>query len=128
MIFYKQATNIALALFLTGCVTFPTPESEQVTVIWDEINQLENCDHKDTVYGSEGHFYDFWLHADKDMIWGALNQMRIQAAKKGGNVLYLYKPFSFTSSVTFLGNVYFCDKYYKETYTKAKKKEAKNKT
>ncbi|OEE67056.1 hypothetical protein A1OO_14950 [Enterovibrio norvegicus FF-33] len=97
------------AALLSGCVTFPTQESEQVQVIWDDINAIQGCEHKGTVIGSEGHFYDYWLHADKDMVWGTLNQMRMKAAEKGGNVLYLYQPFGFSSSVTMFGNAYACD-------------------
>ncbi|MEF1325992.1 DUF4156 domain-containing protein, partial [Vibrio owensii] len=75
----KLMTAAALATLLTGCVTFPTQESEQVKVIWDDVNAIANCQHLGTVMGSEGHFYDYWLHADKDMVWGTLNQMRIKA-------------------------------------------------
>lgn len=67
---------VSIATLLTGCVTFPTTESEQVKVIWDDVDALKGCEHKGTVIGSEGHFYDYWLHADKDMVWGTLNQMR----------------------------------------------------
>lgn len=100
---------VGLAALITGCVTFPTPESEQVKVIWDNNDFIQQCEQKATVFGSEGHFYDFWLHADKDMLWGAINQMRIKAAALGGNVLYLYPSLNFSSSVTLMGNVYVCN-------------------
>ncbi|EOD77190.1 putative outer membrane lipoprotein [Grimontia indica] len=100
---------LASATLLSGCVTFPTQQSEQVKVIWDDVNAIQGCEHKGTVIGSEGHFYDYWLHADKDMVWGTLNQMRIKAADKGANVLYLYQPFGFSSSVTMFGNAYACE-------------------
>lgn len=108
---YKLASALSLLAALSGCITFPTPESEQVKVIWDDINFIEKCEYKSTVYGSEGHFYDYWLHADKNMVWGALNQMRIETAKRGGNVLYLYSSLSFSSSVTMMGNVYYCEQF-----------------
>lgn len=98
----------AVAALLSGCVTFPTQESEQVKVIWDDVNEIQGCKHLGTVIGSEGHFYDYWLHADKDMVWGTLNQMRIKAAEKGADLLYLYQPFGFLSSVTMFGNAYAC--------------------
>ncbi|WP_052470664.1 DUF4156 domain-containing protein [Vibrio owensii] len=96
------------ATLLTGCVTFPTQESELVKVIWDDVNAITNCQLVGTVMGSEGHFYDYWLHADKTMVWGALNQMRIEAAELGADILYLYQPFGFSSSVTMIGNAYQC--------------------
>ena len=49
----KLMTAAALATLLTGCVTFPTQESEQVKVIWDDVNAIANCQHLGTVMGSE---------------------------------------------------------------------------
>ena len=102
----KRVMTLALAASLTGCVTFPTQESEQVQVLWDNVNAIENCELMGTVIGSEGHFYDYWLHADKDMVWGTLNQMRIKAADLGADTLYLYQPLSFSTSVTMFANAY----------------------
>ncbi|MBA5762188.1 DUF4156 domain-containing protein [Vibrio sp. 404] len=95
-------------LILSGCVTFPTDESNQVNVIWDNEAALKDCRYIGTVLGSEGHFYDYWLHADSDMVWGTLNQMRIKVTDLGGDTLYLYQPLGFSSSVTMLGNAYDC--------------------
>lgn len=107
----KIKSGLMLSFFslLSGCVTFPTTESEQVKVIWDDTDYIRSCENKGVVFGSEGHFYDYWLHADKDMMWGTLNQMRIKAVEKGGDVLYLYQPLSFSTSVTMFANVYLCD-------------------
>lgn len=105
----KLITGSTFALLLTGCVTFPTPESEQVNVIWDDVKAVENCQRMGIVYGSEGHFYDYWLHADKDMVWGTLNQMRISAAELGADTLYLYQSLDFSSSVTMFANAYLCN-------------------
>lgn len=99
---------LASTLLLTGCVTFPTPESKKVHVVWDDVKTIENCQPLGIVYGSEGHFYDFWLHADKDMVWGTLNQMRINAAALGADTVYLYQSLNFKSSVTMFANAYLC--------------------
>ena len=101
---------LASTLLLSGCVTFPTPESSKVDVIWDDVQAIENCQRMGIVYGSEGHFYDYWFHADKDMVWGTLNQMRIKAAELGANTVYLYQPLDFSSSVTMFANAYLCHK------------------
>ncbi|MDD1780538.1 DUF4156 domain-containing protein [Enterovibrio sp. ZSDZ35] len=98
----------ASASLLSGCVTFPTQESNQVDVIWDDVAAIQDCELMGTVIGSEGHFYDYWLHADKDMVWGTLNQMRQKAHDLDANVLYLYQPLGFSSSVTMFGNAYSC--------------------
>lgn len=99
---------LLINLGLFGCVTYSTPESEQVQVVWQGAGSLQDCKYVSTVYGSEGHFYDYWLHSDKNMVWGTINQMRINAAKKGADTIYLYQPFGFLSSVTMMANAYQC--------------------
>ncbi|SMY32046.1 hypothetical protein PMAL9190_00328 [Photobacterium malacitanum] len=103
------SSMLASTLLLSGCVTFPTPESNQVDVIWDDVKAIENCQRLGIVYGSEGHFYDYWFHADKDMVWGTLNQMRSKAAELGGDTIYLYQSLDFSSSVTMFANAYLCN-------------------
>ncbi|OCH19012.1 MULTISPECIES: DUF4156 domain-containing protein [unclassified Aliivibrio] len=105
---------LASTMLLTGCVTFPTQESKKVDVIWDEVDAVKECKRMGIVFGSEGHFYDYWLHADKDMVWGTLNQMRIKTASLGADTLYLFQPLNFSSSVTMFGNAYLCGKKEEE--------------
>ncbi|USE35775.1 DUF4156 domain-containing protein [Endozoicomonas sp. SCSIO W0465] len=93
---------------LTGCITFPTEESAKVQVIWDETDRIASCELKGIVYGSEGHFYDYWLHSDRDMVWGTINQMSKKAVEMKADTLYLYRPFGFLSSVTMMANAYDC--------------------
>lgn len=102
------SSMLASTLLLSGCVTFPTTESANVDVIWDDVKAVENCQRLGIVYGSEGHFYDYWFHADKDMLWGTINQMRIKAAALGANTVYLYQPLGFSTSVTMFANAYLC--------------------
>lgn len=97
-----------MTLGLSGCITFPTVESSHVKVIWDNPAAINNCVHKGTIFGSEGHFYDYWLHSDQDMVWGTLNEMRIKADKLNADTVYLYENFGFLSSVTLMGNAYDC--------------------
>ena len=111
----KLAATAILCANLSGCITFPTDESNTVKVLWDDTGALVGCEHKGTVIGSQGHFYDYWLHADKDMVWGTLNEMRIKAAKLNADTIYLYKPLGFTGSVTMIANAYDCDAPVAET-------------
>ena len=109
MKFVKLAAIGLICSSLSACITFPTAESNTVKVLWDDTDSLVGCEHKGTVIGSQGHFYDYWLHADKDMVWGTLNEMRIKAAKLDADTLYLYKPLGFTGSVTMIANAYDCE-------------------
>lgn len=102
------ATGLIISISLSGCITFPTAHSNQVKVLWDDPETISQCEHKGTVIGSQGHFYDYWLHADRDMVWGTLNEMRIKAATLGADTIYLYRPLGFTGSVTMMANAYQC--------------------
>ncbi|WP_259524523.1 DUF4156 domain-containing protein [Shewanella baltica] len=93
---------------LSGCITFPTDESLHVKILWDNPLAVNSCTHKGTIIGSQGHFYDYWLHSDKDMVWGTLNEMRIKAHQLNADTVYLYEHFGFLSSVTLIGNAYDC--------------------
>ena len=106
----KYFTLALLGLSLTGCVTFPTADSRHVQVIWDDTQAIQGCELKGTVLGSQGHFYDYWLHADRDMVWGTLNEMRIKADDLQADTLYLYQPLGFLSSVTMMANAYDCQR------------------
>lgn len=97
-----------MTLGLSGCITFPKADSRHVKVIWDNPAAIQNCVHKGTIFGSEGHFYDYWLHSDQDMVWGTLNELRIKAHALNADTVYLYENFGFLSSVTLMGNAYDC--------------------
>lgn len=97
-----------MTLGLSGCITFPQADSRHVKVIWDNPAAIQNCVHKGTIFGSEGHFYDYWLHSDQDMVWGTLNELRIKAHALNADTVYLYENFGFLSSVTLMGNAYDC--------------------
>ncbi len=101
----KLMTAAALATLLTGCVTFPTQESDQVKVIWDDVNAIANCQHLGTVMGSEGHFTTTGCTQIKTW-FGNTKPMRIKAAELGADTLYLYQPLGFSSSVTMFANAY----------------------
>lgn len=60
---------------LSGCITFPTDDSNQVKVLWHNPTALAQCRHFGFVIGSQGHFYDYRLYADSDMLWGTLNEI-----------------------------------------------------
>lgn len=105
---FRAILLLLLGINLTACVTFPTEESAQVKILWENSVAIENCTYKGTVIGSQGHFYDYWLHSDRDMVWGTLNELRIKGHALGADTVYLYQPFKFLGSVTMMGNAYQC--------------------
>ena len=105
---FRTILILLLALNVTACVTFPTEESAHVKILWENSAAIENCTYKGTVIGSQGHFYDYWLHSDRDMVWGTLNELRIKSHALGADTVYLYQPLKFLGSVTMMGNAYQC--------------------
>jgi hypothetical protein len=105
---FRAILVLLLGINLTACVTFPTEESAQVKILWENSVAIENCTYKGTVIGSQGHFYDYWLHSDRDMVWGTLNELRIKGHALGADTVYLYQPLKFLGSVTMMGNAYQC--------------------
>ena len=71
---FRTILMLLLGLNVTACVTFPTEESAHVKILWENSVAIENCTYKGTVIGSQGHFYDYWLHSDRDMVSGLTHQ------------------------------------------------------
>ncbi|MDO6610758.1 DUF4156 domain-containing protein [Shewanella sp. 1_MG-2023] len=95
-------------LSLTGCITTPEMNSEHVAVLWSEQGDMDICELKGTLIGSQGHWYDYLFITNKDLTQGAINQLRNDALTLGANTVFLYKPKVFTTSVTLLANAYTC--------------------
>lgn len=95
-------------LLLSGCITLPVYESENIHIFWGDGLDMRQCEQKGMVYGSEGHWFDFWLLGNAELTEGALNQLRNQALFRGGDTILLYPATPFSNSVTMMANVYRC--------------------
>ncbi|MDO6679581.1 DUF4156 domain-containing protein [Pseudomonadota bacterium] len=98
---------ILMPIGLTACINVPHYQSEHVQILW-QGQQLDDCQLKGPIIGSQGHWYDYLFISNKDLTQGAINQLRNEALTLGANTVYLLKPQSFTTSVTILGNAYNC--------------------
>ncbi|MGF1680464.1 DUF4156 domain-containing protein [Photobacterium minamisatsumaniensis] len=100
-----------IGLTLSGCAVKPLmPEAQSVDIHWGNQPELSSCIKQSDLIGTEGHWYTFWFISNKDLMRGALNDLRNQAYLSGGNTVLLYSPQSFDTSVTILGNSYHCAK------------------
>lgn len=106
----KQFFVLGFALLaLNGCTTTPvTLKGKQVDIVWNVETTSQQCQLKSTLVGSEGAWYNFWLLANDSLVEGALNQLRNQAASVGANTVLLGQPVPYASSVTYIGNAYYC--------------------
>ncbi|MGF1691183.1 DUF4156 domain-containing protein [Photobacterium kagoshimensis] len=106
----KQYLALGIALLaLSGCTTSSiTEKGKQVDIVWNVEATSQQCQLKTTLVGSEGSWYNFWLLANDSLVEGALNQLRNQAALVGANTVLLGQPVPYASSVTYIGNAYYC--------------------
>ena len=105
---HKILTGLC-ALLLLGCETTELhSRSQDVRLTWDTPPNLQACTEKGTVIGSEGTWYNFWFFSNKDLMDGALNDIKNQAAGRGANTIDLYPFPPFDTSVTLMGNAYRC--------------------
>ena len=104
----KKSCLLALTVLLTSC-SLPTliPEASQVKFTADQAS-LKNCKYLGDVIGTAGHWYDFLYISNHDLMQGALDDLRNNAAAKGADIIYLEQPHSFSTSVTLLGIAYDC--------------------
>lgn len=101
------ATLLA-CLGLTACISTANQNSESVTILWEEQSEISQCQLKGTIIGSQGHWYDYLFISNKDLTQGAINQLRNDALELDANMVYLFKPKAFATSVTIMANAYDC--------------------
>ncbi|MCL1066744.1 DUF4156 domain-containing protein [Shewanella olleyana] len=107
-IYPKLAVAFAKLTSLSACITLPDAKTEEVAVLWSEQGDMDVCQLKGTLIGSQGHWYDYIFISNKDLTQGAVNQLRNEAKQLGANTVFLYKPKAFATSVTLLANAYVC--------------------
>ncbi len=76
--------------------------------IYDHYSQIENCHFIADIVGTQGHWYDSLYIANKDLVFGAINDMKNQANTLGANAIYTQEVMLFATSVTILGQAYHC--------------------
>ncbi len=109
---------LSLLITLSSCTNFirPADDSENVRIFFTK-NMLEqatvkdmetHCAFKGEVIGSEGHWYSYLFLSNVDMTQGALNDVRNKATEQGSNIVIIHQVGDFLTSVTFVGQSYFC--------------------
>ncbi|WEM41684.1 DUF4156 domain-containing protein [Photobacterium sp. DA100] len=98
------------AIMLAGCSTTPLSDNAGgVALTWDANDIRNTCERRGTLIGSQGSWYNYWFISDRDLTRGALNQLQNQAYELGANKVSLYSPPDFSTSVTLIGNAYYCE-------------------
>ena len=104
-----------LCSIFSACSTIqPHPDNEKVRLVFQtEVsaflkNNDANCKYLGPLISSEGHWYTFLFVSNVDLTNGSINDMYNKANEIGANVIYINNNIDFSSSVTLLGQAYFC--------------------
>jgi len=103
-------TSLAL-LLLTGCANIPLEKEAASVKVYFSLAEKTGCDYVGDVVASDGNLVSFWFISNDDLTRGALNDIRNEAHQMGGDsVFILREQLQYTTSTTFVGSVYRCNK------------------
>lgn len=107
----KQALLLLSSLSLTACSLLDTQQlhdnTRKINVI-SNYQQIKDCRYISELVGSEGHWYTFFFISNTELTYASINDLKNQASKVGANTVYIEEHMGFGTSVTFLGQAYYC--------------------
>lgn len=111
----KTIAGVTALQLLTSCTTIqPHPDNKPVRLIfYNEINltvpdNRPECKYLGTLISSDGHWYNYLFISNPDLANGAISDMYNKANQVGANVVYINSNIDFATSVTLLGQAYYC--------------------
>ncbi|WKY57386.1 DUF4156 domain-containing protein [Vibrio sp. SNU_ST1] len=107
----KELVTLAMTGILVGCTTptsIPHSESDQVQMDYHGLIDINKCEYKGEVTGSEGHWYSYLFYPNDTLIQGAMNELKSNAIRLGSDTVIFTLPQDFATSVTMLGTAYRC--------------------
>jgi len=106
--------NFAISIFtlsLTACSTLEIDnisESDDTVRLYAEFESVEKCRFIDEIVGTQGHWYDYLFISNKNLTLGAVNNLKNEAQKVKANAVHVHTNMTFNTSVTILGQAYYC--------------------
>ncbi|EAQ53428.1 MULTISPECIES: DUF4156 domain-containing protein [Vibrio] len=107
----KELVALAMTGILVGCTTpttVPHSKSDQVQMDYHGLIDINECEYKGEVTGSEGHWYSYLFYPNDTLIQGAMNELKSNAIGLGADTVNFTLPQDFATSVTMLGTAYRC--------------------
>jgi len=106
-----KALLLLTSLLLTSCTLLQTQQlhdnTRQINVI-SNYEQIRDCRYISELVGSEGHWYTFFFISNTELTLASINDLKNQASDVGANTVYVEEHMGFGTSVTFLGQAYYC--------------------
>jgi hypothetical protein len=106
--------TLTCLLFSSCSIIQKYPDNKSVRLVfYNEININPNkppdCKYLDTLVSSDGHWYNYLFISNEDIAQGAINDMHNKASILGANLIYINDNIDFATSVTLLGQAYYCN-------------------
>jgi hypothetical protein len=105
--------TLLLLLLLNSCANIVLDENAASVNVYYSLSEksITNCNYVGDVVGSDGNFLKFWYMSNLRLTRGALNDIRNKANAMGGDsVFILQEMLEYTTTSTFVGSVYRCNK------------------
>lgn len=108
---------ISLPMLLTGCAATQATSPEASRVLVSPNPPPKGCKYVGDVVGNQGNFFTGGFTSNKNLEQGSINDMRNQAAAKGGNYIQMLANRAGVTgnnggqqqtNVVYTGNAYFC--------------------
>lgn len=107
----KQVLLLLCYLSLSSCSLLDTQQlhdnTRQIQVV-SNYEQIKGCRYISELVGSEGHWYTFFFISNTELTHASINDLKNQASEVDANIVYVEEHMGFGTSVTFLGQAYYC--------------------
>ncbi|MEZ9871903.1 MULTISPECIES: DUF4156 domain-containing protein [Vibrio] len=108
----KELVALAMSGMLLGCTkptSTPHSKADKVQMDYHGLINIEQCEYKGEITGSEGHWYSYLFFPNDTLIQGAMNELKSNAIELGADTVIFTLPQYFSTSVTMLGTAYLCE-------------------
>jgi len=113
----KLLSILTISIFMSACSAIHTlPGAEGVEIV-NESPDKDKCKFLGEIVGSQGNWATGDFTSNKDLVIGARNELRNEAHKLGGNIVYIQDMKNTnawrsagTTNTTAIGKAYICSK------------------
>jgi len=107
----KIALTLILLSLITSCslieVNSLAIKAKDIRIFLEHSN-ISKCTFVSDIIGSEGYLYNFLFIANKNLVNGAMNDLKNQASLVDADSIYVQETMLFATSVTIYGQAYQC--------------------
>jgi len=110
---FKSLLLSLACLSIASCGMLDTHQLHDITKLvklYDDYEQVKDCRYIGELVSSEGRWYNYLFLSNKELTLASINDLKNQANAMNANVIHINYNMNFSTSVTFLGQAYYCEK------------------